>query len=229
MKINESFTENLKSEIPKEIGKSGIFSSGIKNAEVEVMKQVNQLNRELGETKKKKKKKDDIIRNVVKQNDTDKLVGTKKMKTPTGKIQSMLPIMGEEETTEAMGAVGAGGYSEPLFSTTKQEVEELTKVETKEATGSLSSGQFSTTAAWAKSMSKKDWRGKSKTQIPGGKFVQVKKECKKFPYCNQGDIGSLKLTNEEKVNIIINRLSNKYNLSENVIKTILSEELKKFK
>ncbi len=31
----------------------------------------------------------------------------------------------------------------------------------------------STTAAWAKSTSKKDWRGKSKTQIPGGKFVQV--------------------------------------------------------
>jgi hypothetical protein len=227
MKINESFTENLKSEIPKEIGKTGIFSSGIKNAEVEVMKQVNQLNRELGETKKKKK--DDIIRNVVKQNDTDKLVGTKKMKTPTGKIQSMLPIMGEEETTEAMGAVGAGGYSEPLFSTTKQEVEELTKVETKEATGSASSGQYSTPAAWAKSTSKKHWRGKSKTQIPGGKFVQVKKKCKKFPYCNQGDMGALRLTNEEKVNIIINRLSKKYNLSENIIQTILSEELKKFK
>jgi hypothetical protein len=227
MKINESFTENLKSEIPKEIGKTGIFSSGIKNAEVEVMKQVNQLNRELGETKKKKK--DDVIRNVVKQNDTTKLVGTKKMKTPTGKIQAMLPIMGEEETTEAMGAAGAGGYSEPLFSTTKQEVEELTKVETKEATGSASSGQYSTPAAWAKSTSKKHWRGKSKTQIPGGKFVQVKKKCKKFPYCNQGDMGALRLTNEEKVNIIINRLSKKYNLSENIIQTILSEELKKFK
>ena len=79
------------------------------------------------------------------------------------------------------------------------------------------------------STSKKDWRGKSKTQIPGGKFVQVKKKCKKFPYCNQGDMGALKLTNEEKVNIIINRLSKKYNLTENVIKTILSEELKKFK
>jgi hypothetical protein len=85
MLIPPSFTfegsDLKKIGIPKEIGKSGIFSSGIKNAEVEVMKQVNQLNRELGETKKKKKKKDDIIRNVVKQNDTDKLVGTKKMKT----------------------------------------------------------------------------------------------------------------------------------------------------
>ena len=39
--------------------------------------------------------------------------------------------------------------------------------ETKEATGASSSGQYATTAAWAKSTSKKDWRGKSKTQIPG--------------------------------------------------------------
>jgi hypothetical protein len=33
-----------------------------------------------------------------------------------------------------------------------------------------------------------------KTMIPNGEFVEVKAKCKKFPYCNQGDINALKLT-----------------------------------
>ena len=123
------------------------------------------------------------------------------------------------ETDESTGSGSAGGYSQPLFSTTKKEVEEITKVEATEATGSASSGSYSTPAAWAKSTSKKDWRGKSKTQIPGGKFVQVKKKCKKFPYCNQGDIGALNLTNESVIDKVIKTLTKKYNLSENVVQT----------
>jgi len=74
------------------------------------------------------------------------------------------------ETKEATGTGGFSGSFETLFSG-----EEPKKVEAKEATGSASSGPYVTTAAWAKSTNKKDWRGKSKTQIPGGKFVQVKK------------------------------------------------------
>lgn len=70
------------------------------------------------------------------------------------------------------------------------------KVETKEATTSASSGSYETPRMWAKSMNKKDWRGKNKTQIPGGKFVEIKKKCLKYPYCNQGDIGALKLTEQ---------------------------------
>ena len=80
----------------------------------------------------------------------------------------------KKENKESTGAVSAGGYSQPLFTTTKKDIEEITKVEATEATDSSSSGQYGTPKAWAKSMSKKDWRGKSKTQIPGGKFVQVK-------------------------------------------------------
>lgn len=127
----------------------------------------------------------------------------------------------EDETTEATGAGSAGGYSQPLFSITKKEVSELTKIEATEATGSASSGSYVTPAAWAKSTKKKDWRGKSKTQIPGGKFVQVKEKCKKFPYCNQGDISSLKLTNENSINKVIKVLSEKYDIKESIIKSIL--------
>jgi hypothetical protein len=70
------------------------------------------------------------------------------------------------------------------------------KVETKEATTSGSVGAYEVPGAWAKSMRKKDWGGKKKTQIPGGKFVQIKKKCLKYPYCNQGDIGAIKLTEQ---------------------------------
>jgi hypothetical protein len=131
--------------------------------------------------------------------------------------------LGEDETTEAMGAGSAGGYSQPLFSIKKKEVEEITKVEATEATGTASSGSYVTPSAWAKSTSKKDWRGKSKTQIPGGKFVQVKKKCKKFPYCNQGDMGALKLTNETVSDKVIRKLSERYGINESVIRDILNK------
>lgn len=107
--------------------------------------------------------------------------------------------------------------------------DKLKKVEAKEATGSSSAGSYETTAAWAKSTNKKHWRGASKTQIPGGKFVQVKKKCKKFPYCNQGDINALKLFENEQVKKAISNISEKHNISENVIKTILSYEYEKTK
>jgi hypothetical protein len=101
------------------------------------------------------------------------------------------------------------------------------KTETKEATGASSAGQYSGPAFLAKSMNKKDWRGASKTQYPGGKFVEVKKKCKTFPYCNQGNIKSLKLFENEQLNNIIKKISEKHNISENIIKNILIYEMQK--
>lgn len=176
----------------------------------------------------------------------------------------------KSENKEATGAGSAGGYSQPLFSTTKKEMEENTfkapkltmfsneapklkkeskeeycdscdrvkskcvcsetkKVETKEATGASSSGQYATTAVWAKSTNKKDWRGKSKTQIPGGKFVTIKKKCKTFPYCNQGDIKALKIYENELVKNVITKISKEHNISENVIKSIIQYEIENYK
>ena len=101
------------------------------------------------------------------------------------------------------------------------------KTETKEATGSSSSGSYETPKAWAKTMSKKDWRGKSKTQIPGGKFVQVKEKCKKFPYCNQGDIKALKIFENDLVKNAIKNISEKHGISKKIILKILQEQFKK--
>lgn len=237
MKLTEQdIKKRIVDKVNNVIGAQGMYGQ-TPTAGTEISLSVGSLKRSLGETKTKKKKKDG-------------------------------------ETDESTGSGSAGGYSQPLFSTTKKEIDEITKgetteacwkgyeqygmkdkngkkvpncvpikkkrknidendeitkVETKEATGSASSGSYSTPAAWAKSTSKKDWRGKSKTQIPGGKFVQVKKKCKKFPYCNQGDIGALNLTNESVIDKVIKTLTKKYNLSENVVRTILSNQLNKNK
>jgi hypothetical protein len=141
----------------------------------------------------------------------------------------------KEENTEATGAVSGGGYSMPLFSTTKGDLvkgvktvrEQTEKVETKEATSSASSGQYSQPAIWAKSLKKKDWKGATTKYMPGSKRVQVKKKCKKFPYCNQGDINALKIFESEQVQRAIENVSNKYELNKDYISDVVFEEIVK--
>lgn len=136
------------------------------------------------------------------------------------------------EADEATGTGSSGAYSAPLFGgddnfIKKSDSETPKKVEAKEATGSGSVGAYETPAAWAKSTGKKDWRGKSKTQIPGGAFVSVKKKCSKFPYCNKGDISALNIYQNENVNEAIKNVSQRLKLSENTIKAILEFEIEK--
>ena len=124
----------------------------------------------------------------------------------------------KEENKEATGSGGGvGAYEVPLFGK---------KTETKEATTTASSGQYSTPKMWAKSLNKKDWGTRRKTQIPGGKFVQVKKKCKRFPYCNQGDINALNLSENKDLQIAIQNTSIKYGISEETIVKIILQEFK---
>jgi hypothetical protein len=135
----------------------------------------------------------------------------------------------KKETVEATSSASSGQYSAPLFSLSTPK-DPVTKVqesieggETTEATSTSSSGQYST-PGWV-APNKKNWRGASKTQIPGGKFVQIKKKCQTFPYCNQGDINALKLYENELVKESITNLSKKMGIHENVIKAIIQHEL----
>lgn len=127
----------------------------------------------------------------------------------------------KSENKESTGAVSAGGYVGSLFS------DEIKKVETKEATSTASSGSYESPAAWAKSTSSKHWRNAKANYMPGAKRVQVKKKCKKFPYCNQGDIGALNIFENEMLNNVIKNISNKYDLHEDFIKEIISKEINK--
>ena len=154
----------------------------------------------------------------------------------------------KEENTEATGAGAAGAYSMPLFSTTKGDVVkgvktvreqiesdgemalsdgETVKGETKEATSSSSSGQYSQPAIWAKSMKKKDWKGASTKWMPGSKRVQVKKKCTRFPYCNQGDIKALKIFENESVQNAIDSVSSKYEIDRSFISELVYQKIRK--
>lgn len=142
-----------------------------------------------------------------------------------------------QENNEATGAGSAGGYEAPLFSEPEQPVtkgqvvktvrEQIEKVEAKEATSSSSSGQYNQPAIWAKSMSKKNWKGASTKYMPGAKRVQVKKKCKTFPYCNQGDIKALKIFESESVQNAIDSVSSSYQLDKKFISKIIFNEIRK--
>lgn len=291
MKTNESIGSDLKTAMNDEMSKANVYSSGIEGVVVanefknaipendDVEKPNKKINKpkmkksNMGENKsaksqfKKDLKKDPDYK---KYTDNDNEFGVPNVTTSDPFIKkTKYKRVGKEENNESTGSGSAGGFETPLFSTTKQQMEEecwegykdiggkmkngkmvpncvkegkeeycdscdrvkskcvcsvTKKVEATEATGSASSGSYETTSAWAKSTSKKDWRGKSKTQIPGGKFVQVKEKCKKFPYCNQGDIKALKIFENEKVKTAIQNISKRHNISENVIKSILAYE-----
>jgi hypothetical protein len=139
----------------------------------------------------------------------------------------------EGETTEMTSSGSAGGYSAPLFSVSKKDLVNTKKVEAKEMTSSSSSGQYDAPGFEDVNMKgnhpKGSGRSFKKAQIPGGSFVEVKSKCKKFPYCNQGDINALNITKENEIKKVLKNLSEKYQLTENEIKTILVYELKKMK
>lgn len=145
-------------------------------------------------------------------------------KDSSGKPVSKLFVASKKENKEATGTSSSGAYSAPLFSGEEPDIE---KIEAKEATTSGSSGAYETPAAWAKSMKSKDWRGKSKPQIPGGAFVTVKNKCKNFPYCNQGDIKSLKIYKNKRIKEAIECVANKLNISETIVKAILQFEIER--
>jgi hypothetical protein len=142
-----------------------------------------------------------------------------------------------EEFDEATGSGSAGGYVGPLFEEeycdvcdkTKSECscDEIKKVEATEATGSSSSGSYEGPSFLAKSQKKKDWRGAAKPLYKGGKFVTIKKKCQKFPYCNQGDINALKLTELDVFESIVKKLALEYKIDENLIKKLIKEDILK--
>lgn len=145
------------------------------------------------------------------------------------------------EATEATSSGGSGQYSAPLFSMFqdgKEEVDNETprnpksgggvvtkKVEAKEATGASSAGSYESPAFLAKSTSKKNWRGAAKPLYKGGKFVRVKKKCKKFPYCNQGDIKALELWEDDVMTEAIKNVAKNKNIHENVVRAIVLHEI----
>jgi len=106
------------------------------------------------------------------------------------------------------------------------------KVEATEATSSSSVGAYDANSFQNVNMKGNTTKGQGrswkKAQIPGGQFVSVKKECKTFPYCNQGDIKALNITKKPKKNAMYEAIENvsiKTGLTTEQIKNILIEYL----
>lgn len=59
----------------------------------------------------------------------------------------------------------------------------------------------------------------------GGKIVQPKKKCRRFPYCNQGDIGALELYETKEVQDAIVQTSKKYKIPLDEVKKLVKSRL----
>ena len=131
----------------------------------------------------------------------------------------------EEELDEVTSAGSAGAYVAPMGATadTYRNEEELD-----EMTGASSSGAYSTPFFLAKNF--KNWKPVQDPNFPryggpGGKYVRIKEKCKRFPYCNQGDINALEFYENEVLNEAISSVSEKTGKSEGYLKNIILDEM----
>jgi hypothetical protein len=224
--MSDSLKDMFMSELSRQANDLGLRGSDVSN-----------MKKEFTEEETERKSPYDYLNNKNDMSDILKLVKNKKLSANKIKIgikeflknpeelkeflQSILNCRGKKsENKEAMGTGGGvGSYEGPLFS----------KAETKEATSSGSGvGAYDAPGFQDVKMKGSTPKGKgsswSKTQLPGGKFVQVKKKCKRFPYCNQGDINALNIWNESNVERVVENMSKKYGLTENQIIEIISKE-----
>ena len=146
------------------------------------------------------------------------------------------------ETKEMMGAASAGAFSGPL-SGPKEEPKEQ---EFTEATTASSSGQYDVPAFGKTSRGgRRDplkidgpssiYKGRAVTDKnfpkwggPKSVFVKVKDKCKKYPYCNQGDINAIQVVKEDKeLQQAIMETSKKHGISYSEMENIVLNEINK--
>ena len=188
----------------------------------------NSLRNQLKQKNTKKFSKDEIFKEIKRRRDIE----LSKREEEKENWASLMDDA-EEEIEEATGTAGSSGQytglfsTEPISRTIKKgdipvsvngldkpigkmysligEDEELG--EAVDYAGAV--GSYETPAMWAKN--KSNWRGAHKLTYPGGKFVNIKKKCKTFPYCNQG-AGSVTLSDTSDM-----KIDNVFNLGENKI------------
>lgn len=157
-------------------------------------------------------------------------------KTPPSKIL---------EPKESMGADSAGSF-EAAFSPEpiKKKINKIHNMESQtdvdEATTSSSSGQYDVPFGLGNKNPLKIGGEKSIKQSravkdknfpkwggPGGIFIKIKDKCKKFPYCNQGDIKSIEMLEIPEINESIKNVSKKTGIPYNIIEKMVLNEINK--
>jgi hypothetical protein len=117
----------------------------------------------------------------------------------------------EIDMKEATDASSSGAFDVPLFGSTKGRKDPLS------IGGEKTIGQ--SRAVKDKNFPK--WGG------PGSVFVKIKDKCKKFPYCNQGDINAVEMLEMEELNEAIEITSKKHNIPRKHVETLVLNEIKK--
>jgi hypothetical protein len=153
------------------------------------------------------------------------------------------------EATEMTGADSAGAFSAPAFGPVIKK-KDITKIhnmteqslELDEVTDASSSGSYDVPFGGGGTKGRKNplkidgpdsiYKGRAvkdknfpKWGGPGGKFVKIKDKCKKFPYCNQGDINALELIESKEMFDAMEHISAKKGISFNVVKNMVLKEI----
>jgi hypothetical protein len=153
------------------------------------------------------------------------------------------------EATEMTGADSAGAFSAPAFGPVIKK-KDITKIhnmteqslELDEVTDASSSGSYDVPFGGGGTKGRKNplkidgpdsiYKGRAvkdknfpKWGGPGGKFVKIKDKCKKFPYCNQGDINALELIESKEMFDAMEHISVKKGISFNVVKNMVLKEI----
>ena len=148
----------------------------------------------------------------------------------------------EKEVDEMTGASSAGAFSGPLSGPKKEPKEQ----EFTEATDGSSSGAYSDVPLFGSSpKGRRDplkidgpssiYKGRAvkdknfpKYGGPDSVFIKVKEKCKKFPYCNQGDINAIEIVREDKeLQDAIRETSKKHGISHSEMENIVLNEINK--
>ena len=112
----------------------------------------------------------------------------------------------EQEVDEATDASSSGAFDVPLFGGTKGRKNPLS------IGGEKSIGQ-------SRAVKDPKW---PKFGGPGGVYVKIKEKCKKFPYCNQGDLKAVEPLRES-----MEEASKKYGLTIDEVEDIILNEIKR--
>lgn len=117
----------------------------------------------------------------------------------------------DEEFKEATDASSSGSYDVPLFGKTSKGRRNPLKID-----GEKSIKQ--SRAVKDKNFPK--WGG------PDAVFIKVKEKCKKFPYCNQGDINAIELLEIKELTEAVTEIAKEMNLPYKEIEKIVLNEIK---
>ena len=116
----------------------------------------------------------------------------------------------EQEIDEITDGSSSGAYDVPLFGGTKGRKNPL----------SIGGPDTIYKGRAVKDKKFPKWGG------PGGKFVKIADKCKKYPYCNQGDMSALELLETQEVKDAIQQTAKKYGLPISEVEKLVSNQLK---